>query len=175
MNSTATKYPAARDDLTCPEPECDAPMKLKTLRFGPAYCCTAYPGCSGIHGAHPDGSPKGTPADRWTRKARIRTHDVFDPLWKDAPRMYVIREDDPVGYDRAVKRIRGAARGRTYRYVADRLGMDEADVHIGGADLELCARIIRVCVETSPEEIRAWAKSNGRKTQPETKETTCQT
>ena len=40
--------------------------------------------CRGVHSAHPDGSPMGTPADAETRAARRELHLSFDTLWQSS-------------------------------------------------------------------------------------------
>lgn len=62
--------------------ECGSPMTLRSGRFGRFYGCTRWPECGGVHGAHPDGSPMGEPADQATRHARIAAHAAFDQLWQ---------------------------------------------------------------------------------------------
>lgn len=87
MTTTPTGPPTLRDfprmrlDLTCPE--CSSPMSLKRSRHGVFYGCTSWrrTQCSGSHGAHPDGSPLGIPADAATKAMRREAHRVFDQLW----------------------------------------------------------------------------------------------
>ncbi len=72
--------------LKCPE--CGARMTLRESSLFKDkkgnntlwYQCTE---CPSRHGAHPDGSPLGFPADKKTQQARIRAHKVFDKLWKE--------------------------------------------------------------------------------------------
>jgi ssDNA-binding Zn-finger/Zn-ribbon topoisomerase 1 len=66
--------------LVCPE--CGAPMILrKTHKFKwrngqPRlfWGCSRFPECRATHGAHPDGSPLGHPADSETKAMRMATH-----------------------------------------------------------------------------------------------------
>ena len=65
-------------------PDCGAPMELVPSQLGEDrwyYRCTTYPDCRGSHGAHPDGSPLGIPADAETREYRKLAHAAFDKLW----------------------------------------------------------------------------------------------
>lgn len=77
-------------------PDCNSEMILKTTtkfiykngnprKF---YGCSNYPKCKATHGAHPDGSPLGHPADRETKDARIRLHTAIDPLFPSKREMY---------------------------------------------------------------------------------------
>lgn len=66
-------------DLKCGD--CGGKMALRKDDFGVRYRCTVD-GCRGTHGAHPDGSPHGVPADQRTRRARSEAHEVFDRTWK---------------------------------------------------------------------------------------------
>ena len=61
---------------------CGAPIQLKQSRYGPFWSCTKWPDCDGKVGAHPDGSPMGTPADPKTAAARIAAHKDFDDWWR---------------------------------------------------------------------------------------------
>ena len=72
--------PGERRDLKCPD--CDALLQLRGSKYGLFYGCATYPQCRGTHGAHPDGRPLGTPANKETRGARKDAHDMFDRLWK---------------------------------------------------------------------------------------------
>jgi hypothetical protein len=76
-------WPGERHDLICPEKDCDGRMVLRSSKHGLFYGCSNYPRCKGSHGAHPDGSPLGTPADKETKRARIRAHFFFDRLWHE--------------------------------------------------------------------------------------------
>lgn len=87
------------------------------------YRCAPCDAHVGVH----EGTltPLGTPANAELRAARQRAHQTFDGLW-----------------NRANKYQRRAYRSYCYRALAEELGMQE--VHIGQADLALCARIIEV-------------------------------
>lgn len=158
--------PGERTDLECPD--CGGRLRLRSSRHGVFYGCVNYPDCRGTHGAHPDGSPKGTPADALTRRLRIRAHHHFDQLWRDAHELpcYDV-PDDPREAESAFWAIRNAARGRAYRWLAYVLGIDPEDCHIGMFDAEMCLRTIRYCrsLEHNTEDprlfIRRWAKGAG--------------
>jgi ssDNA-binding Zn-finger/Zn-ribbon topoisomerase 1 len=82
--------------------------------------CTRYPQCQGIHGAHPDGRPLGTPADKPTKQARIRAHAAFDEVWKSG----------------------AMSRGQAYGFMRDLMGMTEDEAHIGKFTAEQCETLI---------------------------------
>lgn len=65
--------------MTCPE--CGSRMELKNSKYGPFYGCTTFPKCRATHGAHPDGKPLGTPADKETKQLRIKIHRLCDGIW----------------------------------------------------------------------------------------------
>lgn len=62
-------------------PICGKPMVLKKSKFGLFYGCTGYPECKTSHGAHPDGSPLGIPADKETRELRVKAHDILEKIF----------------------------------------------------------------------------------------------
>jgi ssDNA-binding Zn-finger/Zn-ribbon topoisomerase 1 len=121
-------------ELTCPE--CGAGMTLKSSRFGPFYGCARWPdtGCPGSHGAHPDGTPLGVPANRETKAARVRAHAAFDTLWRGG----------------------GMKRRAAYRWMQDALGLTSDEAHIGRFDVPTCERLIAaVEARRAPEVSRA--------------------
>lgn len=145
--------------LQCPEEGCDGTLGLRESRHGPFYGCNRYPECKATHGAHPDGSPLGVPADERTRKARMRAHREFDRLWKNAPQFYSIQEEQGTPErGRAIQRIQRAARPRAYRWLADRLSMDVDDCHVGMMDEFTCELVVRLCRGVTAADVRKWYK-----------------
>jgi len=102
-------------------------MRLMGSMWGVRYHCTAD-GCRGSHGAHPDGSPVGTPADSVTRRARAAAHSDFDRVWRHG-RM---------------------SRGQAYAWLSEALGSD-GPAHIGDMDSEGCARVSEVVRAAFPD------------------------
>ena len=127
LDDHQTNFPGIRHDLKCGE--CGAPMQLleggkyptKGKTLSPFYGCTKFPACRGSHGAHPDGSPKGTPANKETRLARIRAHTVFDQIWKD----------------NLVKH-----RGAAYNWMREVMHLSRTDAHIARFNKEQCDRLV---------------------------------
>jgi len=103
--------------------------------------------------------PMGMPADQATRRARMRVHVAFDPLWRDFGVMtredayrWLIggtasanpvwdsrrSEEEPMAEDR--EKPRPSGRGA----VTNQLGMGSEECHIGRFDLETCEQALRV-------------------------------
>lgn len=123
------------------------------------FLCERRPACKGLLSTHPDGSPLGAAVPQAIRTARSHCHAVFDRLWLDAADMYRLRETGSA-QKKAIALIRRTARVRAYEFVADKLGMTEADCHIGKiTDLETLRKFWRAAKDATPEEIRAWAKA----------------
>ena len=120
------RFPEARSDLVCGD--CGAPMEIRPSKFGCFYGCTGYPACKGTHGAHPDGSPLGIPADKATREARVRAHFVFDQLWKS-------------------KRM---SRRDAYQWMRTFLNLSHRTAHIGQLSAEQCDKLITLVFERYP-------------------------
>jgi len=116
-------------DLTCPE--CGAPMKLKCSRYGLFYGCSSWQdtGCEGSHGAHPDGAPRGVPANRATKDARIEAHRLFDRIWG-------------TGLQK---------RTAAYRWMREAMGMTPDEAHIGRFSIEDCERLLGKIRAAFPE------------------------
>lgn len=91
--------------------------------FWVCWECGAYVGCHmrnlefGLEGTE----PLGTLANQRLRKARMKVHVMFDPLWEIA------------GWDRT----------RSYHWLAKRLGMSPQDCHIGNFNLRTCTKAIK--------------------------------
>lgn len=87
------------------------------------YGCMLFPQCTGIHGAHPDGSPMGIPADKDTRAARVRAHEAFDGL----------------------RKARKWARRGSYVWLARKMEMEFNDCHVAMFDIPQCEAVVRIC------------------------------
>ena len=107
--------------LKCPE--CGSEMELRDSKYGLFYGCVAFPRCRATHGAHPDGKPLGTPADKATKEWRIKAHAAFDKLWKE----------------------KGWKRGKAYAWMRDTLGLAPNGAHIGLFDIKQCQALIWHC------------------------------
>jgi hypothetical protein len=114
--------------LTCPDPDCGQPMRL---RHRPAYhdgspwwyVCVGWAKCGNTHGAHSaDGRPLGTPADAATRKARVDAHAALDSLWRG--------DGAPL------------TRGGAYRWLQRVMGLSEGDAHVGRMTADQCRAVI---------------------------------
>lgn len=101
-------------------PECGAAMRLRDSRYGMFYGCTKYPQCDGTHGAHPDGSPLGTPASKDTKRARVALHDEFGRLWKGG----------------------SMSRREAYAWLRGVTLLSSDDAHIGKFDKDQCEWVI---------------------------------
>lgn len=132
--------PKARKDLVCGD--CGAPMELRPSRFGWFYGCTTWPKCSGTHGAHDDGSPRGIPANKATRMARIEAHGAFDLLWKpqsDAQEPMMSRKE-------------------AYKWLALAMQMAPDRAHIGRFTLEECNFLTEVVQAAYPGLYNQWER-----------------
>ena len=87
--------------------------------------CGAYVGC------HPTTQvPLGTPAGPATRKAREQAHASFDALW----RRKVLRGTP-----------RTEARNAGYVWLAEQMGLDPSNTHIGSFTKEQCEQVVELC------------------------------
>jgi len=97
-------------------------MELRPSQFGKNrvyYACIADD-CRGAHGAHPDGTPLGKPADQATKRMRMAAHAEFDKLWK--------RGD--------------FTRKQAYAWMQETLGLTKEEAHIANFDIPTCKRLI---------------------------------
>lgn len=97
---------------------------LTALRFWRCAPCGAYVGCHKAGNGYGDGTrPLGRLANAELRAAKSAAHAAFDPLWKSG-------------------RMR---RGDAYRWLSDKLGIPQAQTHIGEFDVETCRRVVAAC------------------------------
>lgn len=113
--------------LKCPEKACGGRLvRGWSKKYGRyEYRCDVTR-CSGYIGAHPDGSPLGKPANKATRQARIRAHEVFDRLWSRVTPVRITRT-------------------AAYRWLAQAMGKTE--VHIAEMDAAECERVVQLVSE----------------------------
>lgn len=80
--------------------------------------CDAYVGCH-----QGTTNPLGRLANAELRAAKKQAHAAFDPIWKSGQKK----------------------RGSAYAWLADQLGIDKRECHIGMMDAETCRRVVEVC------------------------------
>ena len=99
--------------------------------YGPIYACSRYPTCDAIVGVHKGTTePLGRLANRSLRGWKKRAHAAFDPIWQ-------------FRMERGT--LKSKARGATYGWLADQLGIPVEACHIGMFDEETCQRVVAVC------------------------------
>ncbi|MBE0568938.1 MAG: hypothetical protein IH577_04610 [Deltaproteobacteria bacterium] len=91
------------------------------------YGCSRWPDCRSTHGAHPDGSPLGVPANGETKAARVEAHVAFDGMTK------------ALGWNRTGAYV---WLGRKLRIPEERI---KEECHIARFDLNTCARVVEIC------------------------------
>jgi hypothetical protein len=134
-----TKRGTRNDAATCAH--CGKPAQLETgeavyperpdLAQKSFYFCRP---CRAWVGCHPHTTkPLGTAANYALRSARRRAHAAFDPLW------HVMS-----GFSRQGS---GAARKAAYKWLAETLGIERDQCHIGMFSLDQCHRVITACDE----------------------------
>ena len=82
--------------------------------------------------------PLGRLADEELRYWKQLAHGAFDPLWKK-------REGKN-------KKENGIKRSNAYRWLAEKLGIDVKDCHIGMFDVDQCREVVKICNQISREE-----------------------
>ncbi|PPE78258.1 hypothetical protein C3941_19530 [Kaistia algarum] len=99
---------------------------LAAKQFYRCVPCSAWVGCH-------DGTtrPLGILATAELRQAKSAAHAAFDRLWKAK-----------IERDGCSKK---AARGAGYAWLADQLGIEAADCHIGMMDAATCRRVVELC------------------------------
>ena len=113
--------------VTCPYCGEQAPLTHSREVYGRDYgwlymCkpCNAYVGCH-----KGTTKSKGSPANHSLREARKSTHRAFDPIWRETL----------------------VDRRSAYKWLAEQLGIDGKDCHIGMFNLVQCELAINACHE----------------------------
>ena len=97
---------------------------LFTKKFYQCVPCGAYVGC------HPGTTqPLGRLADAELRREKMAAHAAFDPLWKNGEHK----------------------RGKLYGWLANQLGIEKKDCHIGMFSADMCRRVVEICRTVKPE------------------------
>ncbi|GAA0567720.1 zinc-finger-containing protein [Halomonas salifodinae] len=93
--------------------------------------------CDAHVGTHPGtDKPLGRLANAELREWKQRTHAAFDPIWKDR---YLRKSAADPDYKK------GMARGGRYKRLAELMGIDKEDCHIGMFDVAACQLAIQIC------------------------------
>lgn len=100
--------------------------------YGMIYLCRPCNAYVGVHKGTK--TPLGILADKPLRQAKVAAHAAFDPLWKGK-----IERD---------KCSKTAARKAGYKWLADQLGIQRKNCHVGMFNIELCQRTVSICNAT---------------------------
>lgn len=113
-------------DLKCGV--CGHPMILRAgVHSKQFYGCTRWPNCTGSHGAHPDGSPMGVPADAKTMLARRRGHAALETY----------------------RNQHGRNKNQCYRWLAQKMNLTRKECHFGLFNYEQCEQAIMLLTNHS--------------------------
>jgi hypothetical protein len=93
---------------------------LADLKIWACDLCDAW---VGTHKNSPDHKPLGRLANAELRRAKMAAHAAFDPLWKSGQ----------------------MSRSKAYALLAEKMGIDPKDAHIGMFDVEQCKTVILLC------------------------------
>lgn len=130
MTADPTAHTIDPDDLQCPACGAGAELVPSAEIYGrtyggPRWRCAN--GCDAHVGCHPDTeAPLGTLATPAIREARQQAHRLLDRLWHSA-----------------------GARRRVYAALADHLGVELEDCHIGMFDVEQCQQVVDWAISRS--------------------------
>lgn len=82
--------------------------------------CGAFVGCH-----FGTTNPLGRLANAELRKKKMAAHALFDPIWRTGQ----------------------MSRSEAYKMLAEKLGIEQKDCHIGMFDVDMCNKVIQVCRE----------------------------
>lgn len=94
-------------------------LKDKCFYKCPNDDCDAFVGC------HPNTTnPMGRLANAELRRNKLLAHNCFDKLWKSG----------------------SMSRSSAYKMLANKLGIEAKDCHIGMFDVHMCKRVMVICI-----------------------------
>lgn len=103
--------------------------------YGPMWVCMP---CGAWVGCHKGTDrPLGRLANKELREWKVKAHAAFDPLWER--KLAKRRRERGPDYPKA------AARGSGYKWLAQQLGIEQKDCHVGLFDVETCKRVVEIC------------------------------
>jgi ssDNA-binding Zn-finger/Zn-ribbon topoisomerase 1 len=151
-----------RGDGTATCPDCGRRMKLKQSDQGNGlrnFLECVY--CHGRMRCNSLGQPIVLSADRITRGLRVEAHRAFqhtylDP-WKIPELGRLIRIPKRNAHRHRMKLI-NTLRRHAYQWLAQRLGLDRFDCHIGNMNAAQCRNVVTVCENVTPLHILTWSK-----------------
>jgi len=126
----APRFPEERQDLKCGECQALMVLRYSSKYERPFYGCSRFPECRGTHGAHKNGAPLGIPADKETKKARIKAHAAFDQIWKG----HHVRN-----------------RFLAYSWMRKAMGLTDSTAHISMLTIPQCEELVRLVYRDFPQ------------------------
>ena len=99
--------------------------------YGMLWICQPCQAWVGVHSTSKSNRPKGTLAKLDLRYLRMKTHEIFDPLWK--------------ARKKKVGGSKSKARKHYYHLLARALKIEYEDCHIGMFDAARCRQVIELC------------------------------
>lgn len=100
--------------------------------YGPLWICTP---CGAWVGCHPGRQiALGRLANKELRLWKMNAHAAFDPLWKAK-----------IARNRATGHKPSSCRRQGYQWLAQQLGIDPKDCHIGEFDVDTCRKVVEIC------------------------------
>lgn len=113
----------------------DSAAVYRGQSYGMVYLCRPCDAYVGVHKG--TDKPLGRMANKDLREWKVKAHAAFDPLW-EAKLAKRRRERGP-----EYKKV--FARGSGYKWLAEQLGIERKDCHIGMFDVEQCKRVVEIC------------------------------
>jgi len=129
-------------ELPCPYCGSVAILKDSSIIYGRSYglafVCENYPACDAYVGVHKhNNEPLGRLANAELRIAKIDAHKYFDNLWQ---RKLIKRRKE-----RGNNYKKHWARGSGYKWLAEQMGLESKDCHIGMFDVQQCKKVVEIC------------------------------
>lgn len=103
--------------------------------YGMIYLCRPCNAWVGVH-KNTD-KPLGRLANASLREWKKKAHASFDPLWKRK----LSKRQKELGLDYK----KSYARESGYKWLAEQMGIDGKDCHIGMFDIEQCKKVVQIC------------------------------
>lgn len=121
----------------------DSSVVYNGRSYGMIYDCRPCDAYVGVHKG--SNIPLGRLANAELRKWKQAAHAAFDPLWRAKFRHRVAGGEGKSGRPGGDHYKPVYARNSAYKWLAEQMGIERKECHIGMFDVDQCKRVISLC------------------------------
>lgn len=111
--------------------------------YGMIYLCRPCDAYVGVHKGTE--KPLGRLANKELRQWKMKAHAAFDPIWQERARRRRAGRPNKAGKPGGEQCKPVHSRAAAYSWLAQQMGIEREECHIGMFDVELCQRAVEIC------------------------------